>query len=116
MTGTKKKQQNGHPGAEVPQFDRLQYFYGQMLGVRDFRTEQEFFREKIKLHNRCLHGHGIVCGLVVEEGEVIRAKPESGENEGKCYPTVEINPGLALDSEGNELVVRDKLCITSGII
>lgn len=51
--------------AELPDLRRLNYFYGQMLGVNDFRTEQAFFREKLKLHNRCLHGWGTVCGLMV---------------------------------------------------
>lgn len=50
---------------EVPEFIRLKYFYGQMLGAADFQTEQDFFREKLKLHNRCLHGYGVVCGLAV---------------------------------------------------
>src|SRR6516162_9412072 len=51
---------------DVPEFRRLKYFYGQMLGAPDFQTEQDFFREKLKLHNRCLHGYGVVCGLLVE--------------------------------------------------
>jgi hypothetical protein len=51
----------GHPAA----FERLGYFYGQLLGVDDFRTEQRYFMEKRKLHNRCLHGWGVVCGLDV---------------------------------------------------
>ena len=49
----------------VPEFKRLNYFYGQMLGAADFRAEQQYFREKLKLHNRCLHGYGVVCGLRV---------------------------------------------------
>ena len=49
----------------MPELERLSYFYGQMLGVQDFRSEQNYFREKLKLHNRCLHGYGIVCGLQV---------------------------------------------------
>jgi hypothetical protein len=55
---------------DVPYFDRLNYFYGQGLGAHDFRTEQDFFREKLKLHNRCLHGYGTVCGL-----QVVQDKP-----------------------------------------
>jgi len=50
---------------QVPDFERLNYFYGQLLGVRDFQAEQAYFREKLKLHNRCLHGYGVVCGLEV---------------------------------------------------
>ncbi|HEX5736462.1 MAG TPA: hypothetical protein VF131_26765 [Blastocatellia bacterium] len=49
----------------VPDFKRLNYFYGQMLGAADFQAEQNYFREKLKLHNRCLHGYGTVCGLEV---------------------------------------------------
>lgn len=49
----------------VPHFDRLNYFYGQLLSVDDLRTEQAYFREKLKLHNRCLHGYGALCGLRV---------------------------------------------------
>ena len=51
--------------AALPDLKRLNYFYGQMLGVPDFQTEQHYFREKLKLHNRCLHGYGVVCGLRV---------------------------------------------------
>ena len=55
------------PGcAEVPEFERLSFFMGQHLSAQDFRTEQAYFREKLRLHNRCLHGWGIVCGLGVE--------------------------------------------------
>ena len=56
--------------APVPQFERLNFFYGQMLSAADFRSEQDYFREKIKLHNRCLHGWGVVCGLEVEPAPV----------------------------------------------
>src|SRR5688500_18801799 len=49
--------------ATLPDLNRLNYFYGQMLGVADFQTEQHYFREKLKLHNRYLHGYGVVCGL-----------------------------------------------------
>ena len=49
--------------AAPPTFDRLKHFYGQLLGARDFQIEQSYFREKLKLHNRCLHGYGVVCGL-----------------------------------------------------
>jgi hypothetical protein len=38
-----------------------------MLSANDFRTEQAYFLEKLKLHNRCFHGYGVVCGLRVEE-------------------------------------------------
>lgn len=57
---------HGETCVEFPELRRLNYFFGQMLSVQDFQTEQAFFREKLKLHNRCLHGYGVVCGLLVE--------------------------------------------------
>jgi hypothetical protein len=50
----------------LPRFERVKYFYGQLLGVREFQTEQDFFYEKHRLHNRYLHGYGVICGLEVE--------------------------------------------------
>jgi hypothetical protein len=50
----------------IPDFERLNYYYGQALGVAEFQAEQHYFREKLRLHNRCLHGYGIVCGLDVK--------------------------------------------------
>jgi hypothetical protein len=51
---------------DAGKLQRLNYFYGQLLGVQDFQIEQDYFRDKLKLHNRCLHGYGVVCGLLVE--------------------------------------------------
>lgn len=50
----------------LPEFERLNYYYGQNLGVAEFLAEQQYFLEKLRLHNRCLHGWGIVCGLEVD--------------------------------------------------
>jgi len=146
--------------AAVPQFDRLRYFYGQMLHARDLQLEQAYFREKLKLHNRCLHGWGVVCGLEVTpappdpdcvpvtdtEYGVIRteidakkqALVEAADEEARkklraeieerrrkltalgppsnCMPKdertkVQIACGLAIDCEGNEIVVRQPLLV-----
>jgi hypothetical protein len=71
-------------------FDRLRFFNGRVLTAGDFTLEQNYFRDKQKLHNQALHGFGIVSGLgvTVESGKVV------------------ISAGLALDCKGNELVVR----------
>jgi hypothetical protein len=68
---------------------RLRYFTGQVLTVESLELEQQYFREKLKRHNRTLHGFGIVSGLnvTVKRGAII------------------VESGLALDCEGNELVV-----------
>jgi hypothetical protein len=87
MTSQNQNVTNGvHGGTclEFPELRRLNYFFGQMLGVQDFQTEQSFFREKQKLHNRCLHGYGVVCGLLVEPVPIRKdcnAKEEAEERE-----------------------------------
>src|SRR5882762_298022 len=89
--------------SNAPAFDRLNYYYGQLLGAADFLTEQRYFRDKLKLHNRCLHGYGIVCGLGVVVPAAATPPATAAE--------LQIDPGLALDSDGNELVVRAPIAI-----
>lgn len=147
----------------VPEFRRNQFVYGQLMGVADFRAEQSYFREKQRLHNRCLHGYGVVCGLLVQlvdepgdcppgdantakeeeeiktrladverkrkqtaetdvatiaqlDAEIARLKAKLKElTDLRCTnapPTrVVVDCGIALDCEGNELVVRRPLTI-----
>jgi len=68
---------------------RLRYFTGQVLTVEGLELEQQYLREKLKRHNRTLHGFGIVSGL--------RVTVKRG--------AIAVGPGLALDCEGNELLV-----------
>jgi hypothetical protein len=95
--------------AHVPEFERLNYFYGQVLGHPELAQEQAFFREKMRLHNRCLHGWGVVCGL-----EVTPLPPEEPCPPDPCHPTpepatMEIGCGFALDCRGDEIVVRSPI-------
>ncbi len=77
-------------------FDRLRFFNARLLTAGDFALEQNYVRGKQKLHNRALHGFGIVSGLevAIQSGKVI------------------VNAGLALDCEGNELVVAEEKALT----
>jgi hypothetical protein len=76
--------------ARFRQFERPRFFTGKLLTANDLQTEQDYFRGKLRLHNRFLHGWGIVTGLgvTVDQGA-----------------TVAVSPGLALDCAGNELVL-----------
>jgi hypothetical protein len=68
---------------------RVRYFSGQMLSAGDFQAEQSYSLEKQKRHNRYMHSWGVVCGLEVTGGD------------GKVI----VSSGMALDPEGNEIVV-----------
>lgn len=48
-------------------FERNRYFYGKLLSVEDFETEQKYFNDKRRTINRFLFGSGVVCGLGVVE-------------------------------------------------
>jgi len=43
-------------------FERNNYFYGKLMTVRDFETEQRYFTDKGERVMRLIHGIGIVCG------------------------------------------------------
>lgn len=88
--------------SEVPD-KRLRYFLGQMLSAGDFQGEQEYFVEKLRLRNRCLHGYGVACGMLVSP--VPSADPCSNVSDPR-QPRVTLGPGVAVDCLGNEIVIR----------
>ncbi len=71
-------------------FERNRYFYGKLLTVHDFETEQKYVNDKRRLINRFLHGNGVVCGLNVV---------------GVDDTTISVEMGLALDFSGREIVI-----------
>lgn len=71
-------------------FERNKYFYGKLLTVDDFETEQRYMNDKRRMLNRFLYGSGVVCGLNVVPIDDM---------------TISVEPGLALDFSGREIVV-----------
>jgi hypothetical protein len=71
--------------------DRTRFFAGQLLTDVDLTNEQDYVLAKNRLHNRYLHGWGVVCGLPVLCSE--------------CDGYVTINPGYAIDPCGNDIIV-----------
>ncbi|PYI55177.1 hypothetical protein [Paenibacillus flagellatus] len=71
-------------------FERNRYFYGKLLTVRDFESEQKYFNDKRRMMNRLLFGSGVVTGL-----QVIAVDDKS----------VSVEMGVAIDALGREIVV-----------
>ena len=71
---------------------RNRYFTGKLMGASDFQQEQAYGRAKHRRHNRLLHGTGIVSGFGVslEVGSIV------------------VEPGVAIDREGEELVLCER--------
>lgn len=81
--------------------ERNRYFTGKFMAARDFQDEQTYFLSRHRLHNRLLHGWGIVCGLKVTHHPDHRRNPDSA-----CARRwVVVHPGIALDCCGRELIV-----------
>lgn len=91
------KHTNNSPPCDTGFFERLNYYFGKLMTVRDFTAEQRYFNEKRWLLNRTTIGWGVVCGLDVKKND-------------QCPTQVCVSPGLALDQAGNEILVcRDQL-------
>lgn len=73
---------------------RLRYFDGQLLSADDLRDEQSYFLDRLRRHNRFLHGWGVISGLEVKVDNAA---------------DIEVAPGMAIDCAGNELVVPSSL-------
>jgi hypothetical protein len=74
------------------------YFEGKRLTPDSFRVEQRYLVERRRLLNRSIHGWGVVYGYGLE----VHASKDGGQGGTKRQLTIQ--PGLALDSCGRELL------------
>lgn len=79
--------------------ERVRYFSRQLMTADDMLAEQQYFRQKLRRHNRFLHGWGVACGL-----QVVTAASDT-------YPwQVIVGPGYAIDPCGDEIYVAEPRC------
>jgi hypothetical protein len=89
--------------------ERVRFFNRQLLTAEDMITERDYFLQKLRRHNRFLHGWGVVCGLTVT------AAPTTGANW-----RVQIGSGYALGPYGDEIFVGEPIffdlaaCLSGG--
>ena len=83
------------PCWELTPLRRNRYFAGRLLTETDLADEQSYHQGKAKRHNRYLHDYGVVCGL--------RVVPARGRDD----LAVVVEPGLAVDAWGREIVVPE---------
>jgi hypothetical protein len=77
-----------------PALELVRYFPRQLITADDMRAEQEYFREKLRRHNRYLHGWGVVCGCNVT------AAPDDD------HPwQVKIEAGYVISPNGDEICI-----------
>ena len=81
--------------------DRLNYFNGQRLEARDLKLEQQYHIRVRRWLNKSLYTTGIARGL-----EVVAQDPGKSDK-------VIVSPGLALDSEGREIILLDQVSVAA---
>lgn len=74
--------------------ERVRFFPRQLIGADDLSQEQRYHRQKLRNHNRFLHGWGVVCGLDVRPA-----------GDPKKPWQLRICPGYLLTPQGDEIHV-----------
>src|SRR5438552_18893064 len=87
------------PGSAGAPLVRPSYFFGQVLGVDEFRDEQTYHVQARRRHDLALHGWGVVTGLDVTAGG---------------GGAVEVSAGVAVDPCGREIVVPEAVPVLLG--
>jgi hypothetical protein len=82
--------------SDTIRLQRVHYFSRQLLTAADLIADRTYFLEKLRRHNRFLHGWGVVCGL-----QVIAAPIETAPWR------VRVSPGYALGPYGDEIFVGE---------
>jgi hypothetical protein len=89
--------------------ERLNYYEGEFLGAVDFQDEQEYHREMRRRHNLGQHTWGIVTGLDLAQA------PNGGTNSNGTEVDVYVQPGMAVDGLGREIVLLNQVQLTAAM-
>jgi hypothetical protein len=77
--------------------ERTRFFPRQLITPDDLTQDQRYFRDKLRRHNRLLHGWGVVCGARIKEGPDV------------CEIIVE--PGYILGPYGDEILIDREVTV-----
>lgn len=87
--------------------ERPRYYSRQLVTPDDMTLEQDYFRAKMRRHNRFLHGWGVVCGA--------RVVPSTQTNaDGKVVPQpwmAIVKSGYILGPYGDEIYIETDQCV-----
>lgn len=92
------------PASGSGSLKRPLFFAGQLLDAATLTAEQDYHREKLRLHNRALLGFGVVSGLAVRV-----------ESAGAGGQRIVVEPGYAIDRNGEQIFLpwETKLAISA---
>src|SRR4051812_23820295 len=78
--------------------ERPRYFPRQIVTPGDLNLEADYFRARMRRHNRILHGWGVVCGARV-------CRVDCPDGQGFQRWRVRVSTGYILSPQGDELLV-----------
>jgi hypothetical protein len=81
----------------APAIERNHWFDYKYIGAHDLLAEQEYLVSRHRLHNRLLHGCGVICGLKVTRHPRARCAGD----------WVVVQAGIAIDAFGRELILGE---------
>jgi hypothetical protein len=84
-------------------FKRINFFKGFLTTEKDWNDAERYHLEKRKLHNRLCHAPGVVTGYAGDLRVIARARGDL---------SIEVQPGYAIDGEGNDLVLWEPVIKT----
>ena len=76
------------------------FFEGEVLPAADLTATVDYARQQMARHARYAHSWGIVSGLEMNSSTTATAG-------GQSYAVITVNPGVAIDGTGREIVVLD---------
>jgi hypothetical protein len=90
--------------------ERLNYYEGEFLGAVDFQAEQLYHRGMRRRHNLGQHTWGIVTGLELAQA------PNGGMSGSNTAVDVYLQPGMAVDAFGREIVVLGQAQVVESML
>ena len=82
------------PCADDIGLERVRFFPRQLIAADDLNQEQTYHRQRLRNHNRFLHGWGVVCGCDVQP-----------TNDTTKRWQVRVCPGYVLTPQGDEVFI-----------
>ena len=99
---------NCHPQTSKASLnERPRYYARQLVTPDDLTLEQNYFRNRIRRHNRYLHGWGVVCGAAVVEATRRDAR---GVVEQQPWKVI-VQAGYVLGPYGDEIFIETDQCV-----
>src|SRR5215472_16340384 len=95
--------------ANITDIERLNYYEGEFLGALDFQAEQEYHRDMRRRHNVGQRTWGIVSGL-----DLVQV-PNGNNTPNGTAVDVYVQPGMAVDAFGREIVALTKTQLTQDL-